>query len=92
MKEKAYQYPLANGDLVVIEVRLVGNEKFKDGVMFTFRCMSSGGQILFAVENSHGKPHIHKGARKEGADLDWKAAFAKFDEMLLAHKKKTANW
>jgi len=88
VKEKHYQYSLDNGDLVIIDVRLVPDSKYRGGVMFTFRCMSQKGETRFAVENSHGEPHIHAKGRKEPLDCDWKAAHRKFDEMLGEHIRK----
>lgn len=91
MKEKSFKYSLANDDLVIIEIRKVRDSKYKDGLMFTFRCMSANGETLFAIENSHGKPHMHWRERKEYADYDCKTAMQKFDEMLREHKRKTSQ-
>jgi hypothetical protein len=88
MKEKSYQYALNNDDLVIVEIKIVGDPKYNEGVMFTFRCMSSSGETLFAIENSHGKPHMHLGKRKQEAPSGWEAALHKFSEMLREHKKK----
>lgn len=85
---KKHENLLPNGDLVIIEIVDVGDSKCQDGIMFTFRCMSESGETLFAVENSHGKPHIHLKNRKEDVDWSWKVALAKFDEMIKEHRKK----
>lgn len=85
---KKHEYWLPNRDRVIVEVIDVGNPAYKDGIMYTFRCMKEDGEQLFAVENSHGRPHIHRKGRKEFVDYDWKAAFAAFDGMLKEHVKK----
>ncbi len=91
MKEKIYKYPLDNNDLVIYEIREVNDSKYKDGIMYTLHCMSADGKTLFAIENSHGKPHIHWRGRKEDADYGWKTAIQKFEEMLKEHKRKTGQ-
>lgn len=85
---KKYEYWLPNRDRVIVEVLDVGNPRYKDGIMYTFRCMGESGQLRFAIENSHGQPHIHRRTRKEVVDYDWKTAFAAFDGMLREHAKK----
>lgn len=85
---KKHENLLPNGDLVIIEIVDVGDSKYQDGIMFTFRCMSESGETLFAIENSHGKPHIHLKNRKEDVDWSWKVALAKFDEMVKEHRKR----
>lgn len=89
MRERSYQYELGNGDKVICEMRKVNDARYKEGVMYTFRCMSASGRTLFAVENSHGKPHIHWREKKEEVDWDCDTAYVKFDEMLREHKQKT---
>ncbi|GEM_PF-1046347 len=86
---KKYERPLPDGGIAIVEIIDIGDPKYRDGIMYTFRCMSEDGKMLFAVENSHGKPHIHWRNKKEYVDLDWKAAFLKFDEMLEEHIGKT---
>ena len=88
MKERNYSYSLINDDLVIYELKKVNDTKYKDGVMYTFRCMSADGDTLFAVENSHGKPHIHLKGRKEDVDWDWQTSLWKFKEMLVEHEKR----
>ena|SRR3989338_6596821 len=88
MRERTFKYSLRNNDLVICEVRCVKGTKYEGGVMFTFRCMSSDGKTLFAIENSHGQPHIHLGGRRESVEYDWKTAYWKFDQMLREHKRK----
>ena len=89
---KKYERLLPNGDRVMVEAIKVNNPAFKDGIIYTFRCMSESGETLFAMENSHGKPHIHLKERKFDTDLDWEQALAKFDEMVREHRKKTILW
>ena len=89
MRERSYQYELANGDKVICEMRRVNDPRYPEGVIYTFRCMSSGGKTLFAVENSHGKSHVHWRNRKEFVDWDCETAHWKFHEMLKEHKLKT---
>ena len=79
---------LPNGDRVILEILKVDNPAYKDGVIYTFRCISENGETLFAVENSHGKPHIHLKDRKVETDWDWEQALAKFDEMVREHSKR----
>jgi hypothetical protein len=88
MKEKHVEYALWNNDKAIIEIRKVKDPKYAEGVIFTFRCMSSEGKTLFAIENSHGQPHLHWRNRKEDVDWDWKTAYMKFDEMMDEHMKK----
>lgn len=88
MKERVYSYSLINDDLVIYELKKINDTRYKDGVMFTFRCMSADGVTLFAIENSHGKSHIHLKGRKEDVDWDWQTALWKFKEMLAEHEKK----
>ncbi len=88
---RKYEKWLANKDRVVIEVLEVDNPIYKDGIMYTFRCMTKGGEHLFAIENSHGSPHIHRGAKRENVDYDWKTAIMKFEEMVREHKEKIAR-
>ena len=92
MRERSFKYEFNNGDKVICEMKNVKDARYKDGVMYTFRCMSADGDTLFAVENSHGQPHIHLKGRKEGMDWDWKTAYWKFYEMLQEHKKKLGLW
>lgn len=92
MKEKYVQYALRNDDLIIIEIKPVDDPKYKEGVMYTFRCMSASGETLFAIENSHGQPHIHLKGRKEDTNWGWKTAYGKFDEMVAEHKKRTGHW
>lgn len=88
MRERSFQYEFSNGDKVICEMKNVDDDRYKEGVMFTFRCMSADGKTLFAIENSHGKPHIHWRDRKEDVDWDWRTAYWKFHEMLDEHKKR----
>jgi hypothetical protein len=88
MKEKHVQYALRNHDLVIIEIKPVDDPRYADGVMFTFRCMSADGKTLFAIENSHGKPHMHLKERKEDVDWGWETAYMKFEEMIAEHKRR----
>ncbi len=85
---KKYERLLPNGDRVMVEAIKVNNPAFKDGIIYTFRCISESGETLFAVENSHGKPHIHLKERKFDTDWDWETALAKFDEMVKEHWKR----
>ena len=79
---RKYETWLLNRDRVIVEVLYVGNPFYKDGIMYTFRCMTEAGEQLFAFENSHGRPHIHRGERKEIVDYGWKTALLKFEEMV----------
>ncbi len=88
MKETYFKYALQNDDLVIVEIRRVRSPKYIDGIMFTFRCMSANGETLFAIENSHGQPHMHLKGKKEDVDYDWKIAYGRFDGMVAEHKKK----
>ena len=80
-------------DRVVVQVIELDDTRYKDGVMYTFRYLryveeSGAYETLFAVENSHGQPHVHIGERKYEVDYDWKQAFAKFDELKSEYEKK----
>ena len=79
---RKYERWLENGDKVIVEILKVDSPKYRDGVIYTFRCMGDDGQLVFAIENSHGQPHIHVRGRKENVDYDWKIAYLKFEEMV----------
>jgi len=90
---KKYEKWLSNGDRIIVEIIDTGNMKYRDGIMYTFRCLDENGETLFAVENSHGKPHIHLKGRAISMDFEnWKMALARFDEMLEEHKKRMVLW
>lgn len=85
---KKYEKWLPNGNRIIVEIINVGDAKYRDGIMYTFRCIDENKETVFAVENSHGKPHIHAKGRAIEVDFEnWKMALAKFDEMLGEHKK-----
>lgn len=88
---RKYERWLVNGDRVIVEILKVGDPKFKDGIVYTFRCMGEDGNVVFAIENSHGKPHIHKRDRKENVDYDWKTAYLKFEEMVDEREKRVRD-
>ncbi len=83
-----YEYWLGNGDRVLVEVIDVGDPKYEGGIMYTFRCVASDGETLFAVENSHGTPHIHMKGEKFETTYNWKQALKKFSELKLDHERK----
>ncbi|MCX6771042.1 MAG: hypothetical protein NTX79_03230 [Candidatus Micrarchaeota archaeon] len=85
---KNYEYYVPSGERIIVEVLEVDDPKYKDGIMYTFRCLSSDDKTLFAVENSHGKPHVHLRGKKTDVDYDWKAAYAKFQGMLSERFEK----
>ena len=85
---RKYEKWLSNGDRVIVEAIDVGNPIYKDGIMYTFRCIDENGETLFAIENSHGKPHIHMKGRKIDVDWDWEKALAEFDKWVREHEKK----
>lgn len=86
--KKKYFRTLPNGDLIIAEVIDVGDMKYKDGIMYTFRCVDLGGNTLFAIENGHEHAHVHMGGKKENVDYGWKQAYAEFDLMVAAHERK----
>jgi hypothetical protein len=85
---RKYERWLMNNDRVIVEILKVDNPKFKDGIIYTFRCMDEDGQIIFAIENSHGQPHIHLRTKKVNVDYDWKTAYLKFENMVDEREKK----
>ena len=85
---RKYEKWLMNGDRVIVEILKVDDPKFKDGIIYTFRCMSEDGRTVFAIENTHGQPHIHLRTKKENVDYDWKTAYLKFEEMMDEREKK----
>jgi hypothetical protein len=85
---KNYERYLPNGDKAVVEVIWVDDPKYADGIIYTFRCISECGEQLFAVENSHGTPHVHLKGKKMETNWGWKVAFEKFDEMLQERTRK----
>jgi len=90
---KKYEKWLSNGDRIIVEIINVGDAKYKDGIMYTFRCIDENKETVIAVENSHGKPHIHAKGKTVEVDFEnWKMALAAFDELLEEHKKKMISW
>jgi hypothetical protein len=85
---RKYERWLENGDRVIVEILKVDSQKYRDGVIYTFRCIGKDRKTVFAIENSHGKPYIHKGERKEDVDFDWKTAYLKFEEMVDEREKR----
>lgn len=85
---RKYERWLDNEDKVIVEILKVDSPKYKDGVIYTFRCMGKDGEVVFAIENSHGQPHIHRKDRKESVDYDWKTAYLKFEEMVDEREKR----
>ncbi|MCX6771406.1 MAG: hypothetical protein NTX79_05105 [Candidatus Micrarchaeota archaeon] len=85
---RKYERWLDNGDKVIVEILKVGNPKYKDGIIYTFRCMGKDGEVVFAIENSHGQPHIHRREKKESVDYGWKTAYLKFEEMVDERERK----
>ena len=86
---KKYEKWLSNGDRILVEIINVGDARYKGGIMYTFRCIDENKETVFAVENSHGKPHIHAKGKAIEVDFEnWKMALAAFDELLEEHKKK----
>ena len=83
-----HEYWLENGERIIVEVLDVGDPKYDGGIMYTFRCMSGDGKTLFAVENSHGKPHVHLKGKKVEADYNWRQAYDKFDELKTEFERK----
>ena len=49
---KNYEYYFPSGERIIVEVLEVGDPKYKDGIMYTFRCLSTDDKTLFALENS----------------------------------------
>lgn len=91
IKQHTLKYP--NEDREIVEVIKLDDTRYKDGVIYTFRYLryveeSGAYETLFAVENSHGQPHMHIGERKYEVDYDWKQAFAKFDELRREYEGK----
>jgi len=86
--KKKYAHTLSNGDLVIAEVVDVGDMKYKDGVMYSFRCIDLDGNTLFAIENGHEQAHVHMGKKKDIVDYDWKTARDEFECLLKEHKRK----
>jgi len=56
--------------------------------MYTFRCLADNDALLFAVENSHGKSHMHLKEQKIETNYDWRQAFKKFDELKSEYEKR----
>lgn len=81
-----YAILLSNGDREFFEVVKIVGSKYRDGIMYTFRYICEDGTTEFAIENSHGAPHIHKKERKIDVDYDWKAAIREFEQMCSEHK------
>jgi hypothetical protein len=85
---RKYERWLENGDRVIVDILKVDSPKYRDGIIYTFRCMGKDGQTVFAIENSHGRPHIHRKGGKEDVDCDWKTAYLKFEEMVDERDKR----
>lgn len=84
-----YEHWLETGEKILVEVIDTKDPKYLEGIMYTFRCISTEGKTLFAVENSHGKPHIHLNEKKIEVEYDWKQALSKFEEMKAEYGRKT---
>ncbi len=86
-----YQYP--DMDRMVVQILKVDDDKYANGIIYTFRYLKydeekEGYRTEFAIENSHGAPHIHSGSRKELAEFGWKDALAEFEKRVNEHRKK----
>ena len=90
---KKYGKMYWNWDKKIVEILDVEDEKYRNGLMYTFRYLKydEGAKkysTLFAIENNHGIPHIHRNGKKEFVDFDWKTAWAEFDRMVAEYRKR----
>ena len=79
---------LANGAVTLIQIFKVDDSRYPDGFSFTYRLMSAERKLLFAVENSHGRSHTHKGPRKEYSEFDWKQGLEMFSAEVREYKRR----
>ena len=90
VRKYTVEYP--EGDVKIVEVFRVGDNKYSGGIMYNFRylaCRGNAGEYetAFAIDNSHGQPHMHKGDKKEYVELGWKQAAVEFDRMVKDYRK-----
>lgn len=85
---KKYEYQPDGGESVFAEVVYLGDSKYADGIMYTFRCIDAGGNTLFAIENGHEQPHMHLKGRKIQVDYDWETAQTVFRGMIREYAQK----
>lgn len=85
---KKWEYWLEDGSRAIMEVLKVDDKRYEDGMRFSYRLLSADGETLFAIENEHGKPHIHRKNRKDDLDCDWETGMRKFKEMVRGHAIK----
>ncbi|OIO21190.1 hypothetical protein AUJ17_02530 [Candidatus Micrarchaeota archaeon CG1_02_47_40] len=84
------QYP--NTDRKIVEVMKVDDARYADGIIYTFRYLRYEAkkeeyETAFAIENSHGQPHIHRENKREDVDFDWKKAMSEFERMVKGYRK-----
>ena len=86
------EYWITGGSRAIIEVLEVEDERFADGMRFTYRLLSPEGKTMFAIENEHGTPHMHRGERKTNLECDWEGGLKQFQELVREYeKRKTGN-
>ncbi len=86
--KKWHEYWIVGGSRIIIEVLEVNDARYADGIRFTYRMLSPVGETVFAIENEHGTPHLHRGERKTDLDCNWKSGLRLFEEMASEYEKK----
>ena len=91
LKTRSFKH--ANGDIEIVEVLYVGNPKYADGVKFNMAYLQFNPEAgshfrLFGIDNSHGRPHVHRRDDSEEMDCDWKTALKIFDDMIFEQIRK----
>lgn len=89
---KNYDKIFSNLDKMSVEVLWVKDELYKDGIMFTYRYLAYDDatgkyETAFAIENGHGKSHVHLKNKKEEIDVDWKRGLLMFEQMVKEYRK-----
>ena len=87
-----YRFIYPDSDQKVVDVIWVGDAKYPDGIKYDFTYLKyaeSSGEYarVLAVDNSHGKPHMHYAGLEKEVDWNWKQSFNDFKKMVSEYRK-----
>ena len=88
-----YRFVYPDLDKKVVDVIQLEDLKYSDGIKYDFTYLkyveSSGEHVrMLAVDNSHGKPHVHCAGREKDVDWNWTQAFNEFEKMIEEYRKR----
>ncbi len=88
-----YRFVYPDMDQKVVDVVQLNEPKYMDGIKYDFTYLkyveSSGEHVrILAVDNSHGRPHVHRAGREKEVDWDWEQAFNEFEKMVKEYRKR----